>query len=75
MGLALLRIINSITSTDVATRKDEYFINPLKQIDMNPTNIRSGWWIYTDYCFVRCYNSKEEALDYIKFQKEKNVLT
>lgn len=36
---------------------------------MNPTNIRSGWWVYTDYCFIRCFNSKEEALDYIKFQK------
>ena len=38
---------------------------------MNPTNIRSGWWVYTDYCFIRCYNSKEEALDHIKFQREK----
>ena len=38
---------------------------------MNPTNIRSGWWVFTDDCFVCCYNSKEEALDHIKFQKER----
>lgn len=38
---------------------------------MNPINIRTGWWVTTDENFVCCYNSKEEALDHIKYQKEK----
>ena len=38
---------------------------------MNPTNIRTGWWVFTDEYFVCCCNSKEEALDHIKFQKER----
>ena len=38
---------------------------------MNPLNIKSGWWVSTDDRFVRCYNTKEEAIDHVKYQKEK----
>lgn len=38
---------------------------------MNPLNIRSGWWTLTDERFVACYDTKEEAIAHVKFQKEK----
>ena len=38
---------------------------------MNPLSIKSGWWVFTDDSFVRCYNTKEEAIDHVKNQKEK----
>lgn len=38
---------------------------------MNPLNIRSGWWISTDDRFVACYDTKEEAIAHIEYQKEK----
>ena len=38
---------------------------------MNPLSIKSGWWVSTDDSFVRCYNTKEEAIDHVKYQKEK----
>ena len=38
---------------------------------MNPYNIKSGWWVSTDDSFITCYNSKEEAIEHIKFQKQK----
>ena len=38
---------------------------------MTPLNIRSGWWVSTDNHFVTCYNTKEEAIAHVKFQKEK----
>ena len=38
---------------------------------MTPLNIRSGWWVSTDDHFVVCYNTKEEAIAHVKFQKEK----
>lgn len=37
---------------------------------MNPNNIQSGWWITADDRFVRCCNTKEEAIAHIRFQKE-----
>lgn len=37
---------------------------------MNPLNIKSGWWVSTDERYVTCYNTKEEAIAHIKFQKE-----
>lgn len=36
---------------------------------MNPLNIQSGWWVSTDDRFVRCYNSKEEAIAHVEYQK------
>lgn len=38
---------------------------------MNPLNIKSGWWVSTDDRFVCHYDSKGEAIEHIKFQKEK----
>ena len=38
---------------------------------MNPLNIRSGWWIFTDERFITCYDTKEEAIAHIEYQKEK----
>lgn len=38
---------------------------------MNPYNIKSGWWVSVDNSFVCCYNSKEEAINHVKYQKEK----
>lgn len=37
---------------------------------MNPNNIKSGWWLIADNRFVTRYDSKEEAIDHIKYQKE-----
>lgn len=37
---------------------------------MNPLNIKSGWWVSTDDRYVTCYDTKEEAIAHIKFQKE-----
>lgn len=42
---------------------------------MNPNNIKSGWWVATDERFVTCYNTKEEALAHIKYQKEHMLST
>ena len=38
---------------------------------MTPLNIRSGWWVSTDDYFVTCYDTKEEAIAHVKYQKEK----
>lgn len=37
---------------------------------MTPLNIKSGWQVSTDDRYVTCYDTKEEALKHIKFQKE-----
>lgn len=37
---------------------------------MNPYNIESGWWVSTNERFVRCYSSKEEAINHVRYQKE-----
>lgn len=37
---------------------------------MTPLNIRSGWWVSTDDYFVTCYDTKEEAIAHVKYQKE-----
>ena len=37
---------------------------------MNPNNIKSGWWLIADNHFVTCYDSKEEVIKHIKYQKE-----
>lgn len=37
---------------------------------MTPLTIQSGWWVYTDERFVRCYNTKEEAIAHIKYQRD-----
>lgn len=36
---------------------------------MNPLNIRSGWWVFTDERFVTCYDTKEEAIAHVEYQK------
>lgn len=36
---------------------------------MTPLSIQSGWWVSTDEHFVRCYNTKEEAIAHIEYQK------
>ena len=36
---------------------------------MNPLNIQSGWWVSTDERFVRCYNTREEAISHVKYQQ------
>lgn len=36
---------------------------------MTPYNIQSGWWVSADNRFVACYNTKEEAIDHVKYQK------
>lgn len=38
---------------------------------MNPLNIRSGWWVFTANRFVACYDTKEEAIAHVIYQKEK----
>ena len=38
---------------------------------MTPLNIRSGWWVSTDDRFVICYDTKEEAIAHVKYQKER----
>lgn len=38
---------------------------------MTPLNICSGWWVSTDDRFVTSYNTKEEAIAHVKYQKEK----
>lgn len=38
---------------------------------MNPLNIRSGWWVFTADRFVTCYDTKEEAIAHVMYQKEK----
>lgn len=38
---------------------------------MNPLNIKSGWWVSTDERFIACYNTKEEAIAHVEYQKEK----
>lgn len=47
----------------------------IKNKIMNPNNIKSGWWVATDERFVTCYNTKEEALAHIKYQKEHMLST
>lgn len=37
---------------------------------MNANNIQSGWWVIADNRYVAAYNTKEEAINHIKFQKE-----
>ncbi len=37
---------------------------------MNPLNIQSGWWVSTDERFVRCYNTREEAISHVKYQRD-----
>lgn len=37
---------------------------------MTPLNICSGWWVSADYQFLRRYNTKEEAIAHVKYQKE-----
>lgn len=37
---------------------------------MNPLNIQSGWWVSTDERFVRCYNTREEAISHVKYQQD-----
>ena len=37
---------------------------------MTPLNIRSGWWVSTDDRFVTRYDTKEEAISHVKYQKE-----
>ena len=34
-------------------------------------NIRSGWWVSADDRFVICYDTKEEAIAHVKYQKER----
>ena len=36
---------------------------------MTPLSIQSGWWVSTDERFVRCYNTKEEAIAHIEYQR------
>lgn len=36
---------------------------------MNPLNVQSGWWLSADGRFVRPYNTKEEAIAHIKYQR------
>lgn len=40
---------------------------------MNPLNIRSGWWVFTDDRFVACYDTKEEAVAHCDKQLRKNI--
>lgn len=40
---------------------------------MKPTDICSGWWTATEERFVNCYDTKEEALAHVKFQKKANA--
>lgn len=37
---------------------------------MNALNIQTGWWVVANDRFVAVYNTKEEAINHIKFQKE-----
>lgn len=37
---------------------------------MNPLNIKSGWWVSTEDRFITCYNTREEAIAHVKYQKE-----
>lgn len=37
---------------------------------MNLLNIQSGWWVIADNRFVRPYDTKEEAIKHVKYQKE-----
>lgn len=34
---------------------------------MTPYNIRSGWWVLTEERFVTRHNTKEEAIDHVKY--------
>lgn len=36
---------------------------------MNPLNIKTGWWVSTDERFVRPYDTKEEAIAHVEYQK------
>lgn len=36
---------------------------------MTPLSIQSGWWVSTDERFVCCYNTKEEAIAHIEYQR------
>ena len=38
---------------------------------MTPLNICSGWWVSTDDRFVAHYNTKEDAIAHVKYQKER----
>lgn len=38
---------------------------------MTPLNICSGWWVSTDDRFIASYNTKEEAIAHVKYQKER----
>ena len=42
---------------------------------MNPLNIRSDWWVFTDERFVTCYDTKEEAIAHVEYQKKKKNST
>lgn len=37
---------------------------------MTPNSIKSGWWVSTDDRFVACYDTKEEALAHIEYQRK-----
>ena len=37
---------------------------------MNALNIQTGWWVIVNDRFVVVYNTKEEAINHIKFQKQ-----
>ena len=36
---------------------------------MTPYNIQSGWWTSVDNRFVNRYDTKEEAIAHVKYQK------
>lgn len=36
---------------------------------MTPLSIQSGWWVSVDNRFVCCYDTKEEAIAHIEYQR------
>ena len=44
---------------------------PVNVFIMTPLNICSGWWVSTDDRFVAHYNTKEDAIAHVKYQKER----
>ena len=47
------------------------FYQPVNIFIMTPLNICSGWWVSTDDRFVTCYNTKQQAIAHVKYQKER----
>lgn len=70
-SISTMVVHNSIAVMMIVRVYHTSLYQPINVFIMTPLNICSGWWVSTDDRFVASYNTKEEAIAHVKYQKER----